>query len=89
MAEVHADDIDSIRNNLAQFLILEVVRVDLDSAWPYEPSSLPPFFCLAQQFLLLRIDRCRRLSPAAWNGLDLHVDIFELHITIRMLHTFS
>src|SRR4051794_1264982 len=82
-ATVVGEIVNSVRNGLAQFLVLKVVAVDparLAFAAPVR-AGVP---VVADQLLLLRIDRDHRLIV----GQDLGIDVLELGITVRMVAAF-
>src|SRR5271166_1489707 len=56
IAEVGADVVDPVRDDLAQLLVLEIVSVDLDR-FALRPIVATAVLEFAQQFLLLRVDR--------------------------------
>ena len=56
VAEIGADVVDSLGDELAQFLVLEIVGVDLDRLAP-RPIIAAAVLEFAEQFLLLRVDR--------------------------------
>ena len=82
IAEVGADVVDSIGDDLAKRLVLEIVDVDLGglTLWSIVAAAVLEF---AEQFLLLGVDRYRRLAGRL-ERLDFGVDIFELRVAIGM-----
>src|SRR5271166_3187253 len=86
IAEVGADVVDPVRDDLAQLLVLEIVSVDLDR-FALRPIVATAVLEFAQQFLLLRVDRYHGFAGRL-KRLDLRVDIFELGVAIRMFAGF-
>src|SRR5271170_4964067 len=82
IAEVGADVVDPVRDYLAQFLVLEIMGIDLDrlALWPVVAAAVLEF---ADQFLLLRVDRYHGLIGRL-KRFDLGVDIFKLSVAIGM-----
>src|SRR6202166_355731 len=71
---------------LAQFLVLEIVGVDLDRP-TLRAIVAAAVLGLAEQFLLLRVDRYHRLILRLKRP-DFGVDIFELGVAIGMFAAF-
>src|SRR5271157_5889615 len=86
IAEVGADVVDSVGDELAQFLVLEIVGVDLDRL-ALRPIVAAAVLEFAEPFLLLRIDRYHRLIGRL-KRLGLGVDIFKLSVAIGMFAAF-
>ena len=94
MIDPHADPalvvghvVDSVRDRLAQFLILEVVDANflrLAFGMPFATAVLE----IPHQFLLFRVDRDHRL-PTLLEARRLGVDVLELSIAIGMLVAFA
>ena len=79
--------IDSVGNRFPELGIGKVVRIDFER-FPFGAILSAPVFLVAQQFLLLRVDRDRWASAAP---LRCHtaIDVGELRIAIRMVFAFS
>src|SRR3954464_13975450 len=83
IAVVGADVIDTIGDHLAEVLVLEVVRIDLDRL-AFGSVIATGVLEFADQLLLLRVDRDhRQLRRLARLGAG--VDMLELRIAIRMV----
>src|SRR4051812_35097950 len=82
-ATVVGEIVNSVRNGLAQFLVLKVVAVD-----PARLAFAAPVCAgvpvVTDQLFLLRIDRDHRLIVGL-EGQDLGIDVLELGITVRMV----
>ena len=86
VAVVRANVVDPIGDDFAQFLVLEIVGVDLDRP-TLRAIVAAAVLELAEQFLLLRVDRYHRLTFGL-KLLDLGVDIFELGVAVGMFAAF-
>src|SRR6202167_4975847 len=86
VAVVGANVVDPVGDDFAQFLVLEIVGVDLDRP-TLRAIVAAAVLELAEQFLLLRVDRYHRLIVDL-KLLDLGVDIFELSVAIGMFAAF-
>src|SRR5208283_5277176 len=83
---VRADVIDAVGNGLAEFLVDEVMHIDVD--W----SALRPIIAagvlvFADQFFLLGVDRDHRLTGSLMR-FNLRVDVLELRVAIGMASAF-
>src|SRR5271167_1992420 len=86
VAVVGADVVDPVGDDFAEFLVLEIVSVDLDRP-TLRAIVAAAVLELAEQFLLLRVDRYHRLILRL-KRLDLGVDIFKLGVAIGMFAAF-
>ena len=86
VAVVGADVVDPVGDDFAQFLVLEIVGVDLDRP-TLRAIVAAAVLELTEQLLLLRVDRYHRLIVGL-KLLDLGVDIFELSVAIGMFAAF-
>ena len=75
--------IHPVRNRLAQHLVEEIVRVDLDRLTPRPPHAAR-VLVVADQLLLLCIDADHRLVPTQIASHS-SVDVLELGISVAML----
>ena len=80
---VRADVVNSVRNGFAEFLVDEVVHVDLVGT-ALGPIVAAAVLVGADQFLLLRVDRDHRLAGGL-KGFNLRVDVFELSVPVDMM----
>src|SRR6204780_140534 len=81
-----ANVVDPVGDDFAQFLVLEIVGVDLDRP-TLRAIVAAAVLELAEQFLLLRIDRYHRLILGL-KRLDFGVDVFKLGAAIGMVAAF-
>src|ERR1700691_4546053 len=85
-AVVGADVVDPVGDALAEFLVLEIVGVDLDRP-TLRAIIAAAFLKLAEHFLFLLVDRYHRLIGVL-KLLDLGIDIFKLGVAIGMFAAF-
>src|ERR1700761_1673675 len=86
VAVVGANVVDPVGDDFAQFLVLEIVGVDLDRP-TLRAIVAAAVLVLAEQFLLLRVDRYHRLILRL-KRLDFGVDVFKLGVAIGMFAAF-
>ena len=86
IAVVGADVVDPVGDDLAEFLVFKIVGVDLDRP-ALRAIVAAAVLELAEQFLLLGVDRYRRLIGRV-KLLYLGVDIFELSVAVGMFAAF-
>ena len=84
---IRAHVIDAVGNGFAEFLVDEVMYVDLVGA-PLGPIVAPRVLVWADQFLLLGVDRDHRLAGGL-KSRDLRVDMLELSVPVEMTAAFQ
>ena len=83
---VRADIVDAIGNGLAEFLVDEVMHIDVERATLLLIIAAS-VLVFADQFLLLGVDRDHRLAGGLMR-FDLRVDVLELRVAIGMASAF-
>jgi len=79
--------IHAIGNGFAELFVGKVVRVDFERL-PFWSVLTPDIRLFPEGFLLFRIDRDRRTTPAA-TGTNATGDVFKLGIAVRVVAAFA
>src|ERR1019366_1244243 len=85
--DIRADVIDSIRSDFAEFLVDEIMNLDLVGT-TLRTVVAARVLVRADGFLFLRVDRDHGLTGGL-KGFDLRVDEFELSVPVGMLAAFQ